>query len=73
MAEVNDQELADIYTFAVKLGKDAGDLLMAAAQRRIDDSNSSSSTAVSYVEKESSVDIVTKTDNGGQYLHSPTF
>ncbi|CAM1511953.1 Fc.00g094660.m01.CDS01 [Cosmosporella sp. VM-42] len=62
MAEMNDQELADVYAFAVQLGKDAGAMLMAAARRRIDgDSNSSSS--VSYVEKENSVDIVTKTDH----------
>ncbi|KAF5665713.1 QA-X [Fusarium denticulatum] len=59
---MEQQELDDIYAFAVQLGKDAGDMLMAAAQRRIDGSGQSSS-AVSYVEKENSVDIVTKTDN----------
>ncbi|KAF5987068.1 QA-X [Fusarium coicis] len=59
---MEQQELNDIYAFAVQLGKDAGDMLMAAAQRRIDGSGQSSS-AVSYVEKENSVDIVTKTDN----------
>ncbi|RBQ74798.1 hypothetical protein FVER53263_05967 [Fusarium verticillioides] len=59
---MEQQELNDIYAFAVQLGKDAGDMLMAAAQRRIDGSGQSSST-VSYVEKENSVDIVTKTDN----------
>ncbi|KAF5530152.1 QA-X [Fusarium mexicanum] len=60
---MEQHELDDIYAFAVQLGKDAGDMLMAAAQRRIDGSGQSSST-VSYVEKENSVDIVTKTDNG---------
>ncbi|KAF5611511.1 QA-X [Fusarium subglutinans] len=59
---MEQHELDDIYAFAVQLGKDAGDMLMAAAQRRIDGSGQSSS-AVSYVEKENSVDIVTKTDN----------
>lgn len=57
------QELNEIYAFAVQLGKDAGDMLMAAAQRRID-GHGESSTSVSYVEKENSVDLVTKTDNG---------
>lgn len=57
------QELKEIYAFAVQLGKDAGDMLMAAAQRRID-GRGESSTSVSYVEKENSVDLVTKTDNG---------
>lgn len=57
------QELNEIYAFAVQLGKDAGDMLMAAAQRRID-GRGESSTSVSYVEKENSVDLVTKTDNG---------
>lgn len=60
---MEQHELNDIYAFAVQLGKDAGDMLMAAAQRRID-GNGESSSAVSYVEKENSVDIVTKTDNG---------
>ncbi|WKT45574.1 Inositol monophosphatase-like [Fusarium oxysporum f. sp. vasinfectum] len=33
---MEQHELNDIYAFAVQLGKDAGDMLMAAAQRRID-------------------------------------
>lgn len=62
---MDDKELAEIYAFAVQLGKDAGDMLMAAARRRMDGSgDESSSSTVSYVEKENSVDIVTKTDNG---------
>ncbi|WZH40996.1 inositol monophosphatase [Fusarium acuminatum] len=60
---MDSQELNEIYAFAVQLGKDAGDMLMAAAQRRID-GHGASSTSVSYVEKENSVDLVTKTDNG---------
>ncbi|RGP76983.1 qa-x [Fusarium longipes] len=59
---MDSQQLSEIYAFAVQLGKDAGDMLMAAAQRRMDGHGTSSST-VSYVEKENSVDLVTKTDN----------
>ncbi|KAF5245335.1 hypothetical protein FAUST_1810 [Fusarium austroamericanum] len=59
---MDSQQLNEIYAFAVQLGKDAGDMLMAAAQRRID-GHGTSSTTVSYVEKENSVDLVTKTDN----------
>ncbi|KAF5025992.1 hypothetical protein F66182_1894 [Fusarium sp. NRRL 66182] len=59
---MDDHELKGIYAFAVQLGKDAGDKLMAAAQRRIDGQGSSSST-ISYIEKENSVDLVTQTDN----------
>ncbi|KAG8358123.1 Protein qutG [Fusarium venenatum] len=59
---MDSQQLTEIYAFAVQLGKDAGDMLMAAAQRRID-GHGTSSTTVSYVEKENSVDLVTKTDN----------
>lgn len=65
MPNINDHELADIYAFAVQLGKDAGRMLMAAIQARNDaGSESKGSTTVSYIEKDSSVDIVTQTDNG---------
>lgn len=60
---MDSQQLSETYAFAVQLGKDAGDMLMAAAQRRID-GNGTSDNTVSYVEKENSVDLVTKTDNG---------
>ncbi|KAH8736268.1 inositol monophosphatase [Ilyonectria robusta] len=66
---MDDKELAEIYAFAVQLGKDAGDMLMAAARRRMDGSgDESSSSTVSYVEKENSVDIVTKTDNDVEHF-----
>lgn len=65
MAEISDQELSEIYAFAVQLGKDAGDLLMAAARRRMNgDADSGSSNSIEVAEKESSVDIVTQTDHG---------
>lgn len=64
MSGINDQELDDIYAFAVQLGKDAGAMLMAAAQGRMQGTVANSSGQVAYVEKENSVDLVTKTDNG---------
>jgi myo-inositol-1(or 4)-monophosphatase len=64
MPEINDHELADIYAFAVQLGKDAGQMLMAAIQRRIEGDSSGNYPATAlYLEKENSVDIVTQTDN----------
>lgn len=65
MAEISQQELDDIYAFAIQLGKDAGWMLMDAAQSRMQGTGDhASSSQVSYVEKENSVDLVTKTDNG---------
>lgn len=62
MTAQQDHDLDDIYKFAVQLGKDAGQMLMDAVQRRIQ--GNGATTSVSYVEKENSVDLVTKTDNG---------
>lgn len=62
MPGINDQELQEIYDFAVQLGKDAGEMLMNACRRRMQ--GSGATTSVSYVEKANSVDLVTKTDNG---------
>ncbi|KFA53330.1 hypothetical protein S40293_06661 [Stachybotrys chartarum IBT 40293] len=64
MAEISDQELADIHAFAVQLGKDAGDMLMRALQQRMaGDRGDGRAAEVQYVLKENAVDIVTKTDN----------
>ncbi|KAL2179388.1 inositol monophosphatase [Thermothelomyces heterothallicus CBS 202.75] len=52
-----EQELDDIYAFAVQLGKDAGKLLLEAARSRWNGESTPEA-----VEKDSSVDIVTKTD-----------
>lgn len=54
------EELDAIYAFAVQLGKDAGQMLLEAAEARYDGSG----VAESNVEKESAVDIVTQTDEG---------
>lgn len=62
MPDISDDELSEVYSFAVQLGKDAGDMLMAAARRRFEN-QSGPSTRVSYVEKDNAVDIVTSTDN----------
>ena len=58
---ITDDELDDIYAFAVQLGKDAGSLLLEAAQSRI---RGNDEGAQAFVEKDSAVDIVTKTDEG---------
>lgn len=63
MPDMNDDQLSEVYSFAVQLGKDAGDMLMKAARRRFDN-QSGPSTSVAYVEKDNAVDIVTSTDNG---------
>ncbi|KAK3291835.1 inositol monophosphatase [Chaetomium fimeti] len=54
---LTEAELDEIYAFAVQLGKDAGKLLLEAAQSRFNGENRQE-----VVEKDSSVDIVTKTD-----------
>lgn len=54
---LSNEELHEAYDFAVQLGKDAGAILMAAAQARF-----GTSAAQASVEKDSAVDIVTETD-----------
>lgn len=59
MSSLSQEELDDIYTFAIELGKNAGNILLKGAQIRID-----GGAGDAQVEKDSSVDIVTKTDEG---------
>ncbi|EFY89349.1 inositol monophosphatase [Metarhizium acridum CQMa 102] len=59
-AAMDDHQLTEIYAFAKKLGKDAGQMLLDAACSRI----KAPSSDGNFHEKESSVDIVTKTDHG---------
>jgi myo-inositol-1(or 4)-monophosphatase len=61
MPELSTAELAEIYAFAVRLGKDAGDILMGFARARWGDAGASEHFVT---EKDSSVDIVTKADEG---------
>ncbi|KAI0018602.1 inositol monophosphatase [Xylariomycetidae sp. FL0641] len=59
MTEINDQELSEIYDFAVQLGKDAGNLLMGFARARWGDKGAGEQL---FSEKDNAVDIVTKAD-----------
>ncbi|KJK80853.1 hypothetical protein H634G_04002 [Metarhizium anisopliae BRIP 53293] len=56
---MDDHQLTEIYAFAKKLGRDAGQMLLDSAWSRIKTPSSDSN----FQEKESSVDIVTKTDH----------
>ncbi|KAL2006078.1 hypothetical protein VTN00DRAFT_9732 [Thermoascus crustaceus] len=57
MTQLSEQELDEIYAFAVGLGKRAGRLLLDGVNRRIDGSQEQA-----FAEKDNAVDIVTKTD-----------
>ncbi|KID72963.1 Protein qutG [Metarhizium brunneum] len=56
---MDDHQLTEIYAFAKKLGRDAGQMLLDSAWSRI----KTPSSYGNFQEKESSVDIVTKTDH----------
>ncbi|KAK3305452.1 inositol monophosphatase [Chaetomium strumarium] len=56
---ISKPKLDEVYGFAIQLGKDAGKLLLDAAQARIGGNDSSGQD---FCEKDSAVDIVTKTD-----------
>lgn len=66
MAGLTQQDLDDIYAFAVQLGKDAGNMLMDAARLRMGDSSGGGGQQQAFTEKDNAVDIVTKTDTGKQ-------
>lgn len=57
----SQDELDEIYAFAIDLGRKAGDLLMSRVEQRMDGSEGNSQ---SFDEKENAVDIVTQTDEG---------
>ncbi|KAF1959623.1 inositol monophosphatase [Byssothecium circinans] len=61
MMELSQNELDDIYTFAVQLGKDAGKMLMEAAQLRMGSTNATIKEK-EHVQKANAVDLVTETD-----------
>jgi len=63
MEAFNDNELDEIYDFAVQLGKDAGTLLKAAANPELRRSQAADA-ASAFAEKDNAVDIVTQTDHG---------
>ena len=62
-SQISYQELSEIYEFAVQLGKDAGRVLMEGATCRMGGSDGVR-VEQAQVEKDSSVDIVTQTDEG---------
>ncbi|CAJ2499641.1 Uu.00g024940.m01.CDS01 [Anthostomella pinea] len=59
MVDLTEQELGDVYAFAVQLGKDAGNMLMDFARARWGDKGVGEQ---SFSEKDNAVDIVTKAD-----------
>ena len=61
MSSIGDKELDEIYVFAIQLGKDAGNLLLEAANLRMQGDGRKEQSSV---EKASSVDLVTQTDEG---------
>ena len=65
--DISTEELDRIYTFAVQLGKDAGQMLLEAAEARY------SGSAQTHIEKDSAVDIVTQTDEGQSFRSSVIF
>jgi hypothetical protein len=60
MSELSEEELDEIYAFAVRLGKDAGEMLQGAARVRM--GNFGGQEQKEHVQKESAVDLVTETD-----------
>ncbi len=68
VGQLTEAELDEIYAFAVQLGKDAGKLLLDVAQSRF---NGAGQSTQDFEEKDSSVDIVTKTDEGKTPLPLP--
>ena len=61
MAELSREELDEIYEFAVELGKQAGQMLMDAAQLRINGAGTTTDSS-QHTQKENAVDLVTETD-----------
>ena len=61
--EFTPEHLKEIYDFAVQLAKDAGRMLMDGVEARCGN-DSTAGVQQEQVEKDSSVDIVTQTDEG---------
>lgn len=57
----SQDELDEIYAFAIDLGRKAGKMLMGHAEQRISGSDALSQN---FKEKDNAVDIVTQTDEG---------
>lgn len=63
MPSLDQTELDEIYAFAVDLGRKAGQLLLDGVEKRIAGAGHATES-----EKDSSVDIVTQTDEGYSIL-----
>ncbi|KAJ5122436.1 uncharacterized protein N7443_002540 [Penicillium atrosanguineum] len=68
--QLSQEELDEIYAFAVDLGRKAGKLLMERVDQRISGSEGHSQK---FEEKDNSVDIVTQTDEGKQGSHNTIY
>jgi myo-inositol-1(or 4)-monophosphatase len=70
MAQISSDELEQIFSFAIDLGKKAGSILLQATEKRM--RNASYSTTyteeLNIAEKDNQVDIVTQTDEGKEIL-----
>jgi hypothetical protein len=65
MSEISREELDEIYAFAVQLGKDAGKMLLEAANLRMGDADGKGRQELKeHVQKVNAVDLVTETDEG---------
>lgn len=67
--QISDEQISEIYPFAVQLGKDAGAILLKRLSERRrdaadDDGGQEALEELVMEEKLNAVDIVTKTDNG---------
>ena len=60
MAEQQPLDLDEIYEFALRLGKEAGSILLTVAEKRSGGGEQQSH----HLEKENAVDLVTQTDEG---------
>lgn len=74
-SKLHPEDLDEIYTFAVDLGKRAGKILLDGVQSRIDGVGTvtgthADSTHLAFAEKDNAVDIVTQVDEGTYSLDS---
>lgn len=63
MTDISREELDEIHAFAVRLGKEAGKMLMDGARLRMGDAGVNEEQK-EHVQKENAVDLVTETDEG---------
>jgi myo-inositol-1(or 4)-monophosphatase len=68
MDHISPDDLEQIYSFAIDLGKKAGSILLKGAQSRIGGESrpNTDNKQLQLVEKENQVDIVTETDEGAE-------